>query len=105
MTGARASSAQGPGTLAIRRMLVMSLSRLGLACETAAGGADALDQIRQTRCPEVHAIVQKPFDVMHLADLVRDCVEGLRNVPTRTGRGGRVTGPPSDESQAAQRRS
>ena len=113
---------------AIREMLCAALSRLGLTCDAASDGVEALERVRDTRYSvivvdlmmprvdggafvtalrerekssverpvvfmmtafpvrervpdmggEIQAVVQKPFDVLELAELIRDCVEGAR---------------------------
>jgi hypothetical protein len=83
---------------AIRGMLAAALARLGMTCDTAADGAEALDCVAMTRYSvvlvvlmitafpvrdhaselgrNVQAVIQKPFDVVELAELVHDCVTG-----------------------------
>ena len=113
---------------AIRRMLRVAVTRLGMTSDHAADGAEALDCVAVTRYrvilvdlmmprvdgrefvatlrerksasgerpvvlmmtafpvrersselgANVQAMIQKPFDVFELADLVHDCVEGVR---------------------------
>lgn len=118
---------------AIRRVLASALARLGVTCDTASDGADALQQVMGTfysvilvdlmmprvdgeafvsalrerdkasaqrpvvllmtafpvreRVPnmgdKVQAVIQKPFDVLEIAELVHDCVEGRRAYDAR----------------------
>lgn len=117
----------------IRHMLAAAMTRLGLSCDTATDGADALEQIRSTtyivvlvdfmmprvdgeqfvialreheaisherpvvmmmtafppreRLPiigeKVQALIQKPFDLAELAELVRGCVEARKLIDAR----------------------